>query len=259
MRQIILDTETTGLDPALGHRVIEIAAVELLNRRYTDKHFHRYVNPGRDSEDAALRVHGLTNEFLSDKPRFAEIAAEFLDFVRGAELVIHNSAFDLAFINYELNLLRMEPIHTCCPIIVDTLKLSREMHPGKRNALDSLCERYGIDHSRRSLHGALLDAQLLAEVYLAMTRGQESLIIDEQMTHSTFVITPYSRVSALLVEHATADEMDAHAEYLLDLQRASAGRCVWQQVASRSESELCGVAPDVHAPRAVASFVAREA
>jgi DNA polymerase III subunit epsilon len=228
MRQIILDTETTGLDPAMGHRIIEIAGVELVNRRLTDRRFHRYVNPGRDSEEAALRVHGLTPEFLRDKPRFGEIAAEFLDFIRGAELIIHNAAFDLAFINHELSLLSLDPVHTCCSNVIDSWKMAREIHPGKRNALDSLCERYYIDHSARTLHGALLDAQLLAEVYLAMTRGQESLIIEEESLHITVSPVQVSRAGLkLAVLEATADELDAHDEQLEDLTRASGGSCVW--------------------------------
>src|SRR5687768_13290826 len=163
MRQIILDTETTGLDPTLGHRIIEIAGVEIHNRRLTGNRFHRYINPQRASDEAALQIHGLTSEFLSDKPCFADVAAEFLDFVRGAELIIHNAAFDIAFINNELCLAKLEPIHACCPNVVDTLRMAKDKHPGKRNGLDSLCERYFIDNSARTLHGALLDAQLLAE------------------------------------------------------------------------------------------------
>ena len=182
MRQVILDTETTGLDPALGHKIIEIAGLEIVNRRLTGNHFHRYVNPDRDSEDAALQVHGLTREFLQDKPRFRDIAAEFLAFIDGAELVIHNAAFDVAFIDYELKAVESRPVGACCPSIIDTLKLARDMYPGKRNGLDALCDRHQIDNSARTLHGALLDAQLLAEVYLAMTRGQESLIIEEDTT-----------------------------------------------------------------------------
>jgi DNA polymerase-3 subunit epsilon len=232
MRQIILDTETTGLDPALGHRIIEIAGVELVNRRLTNRHFHRYVNPERDSEEAALRIHGLTSEFLRDKPKFREIAAEFLDFVSGAELVIHNAAFDVAFINHELSLLSMEPVHTCCATIVDSWKMAREMHPGKRNALDSLCERYGINYSARTLHGALLDAQLLAEVYLAMTRGQESLIIDEETLTITIDPVRLARTPLVLpILVATPEELAEHEEHLVDIHSASAGACVWRRLA----------------------------
>mgnify|MGYP003289485522 CR=1 FL=1 len=178
MRQIIPDTETTGLEPAHGHRIVELAAIEIVNRRPTGNHFHRYLNPDRDSDPAALQVHGLTREFLSDKPKFAEVAQAFLDYIAGAELVIHNAPFDIAFLNAEFAALDLAPITSHCARITDSLQIARELHPGKRNNLDALCERYAVDHSRRTLHGALLDAELLAEVYLAMTRGQESLIID---------------------------------------------------------------------------------
>ena len=229
MRQIILDTETTGLDPAAGHRIIEVAAVEIANRRHTDRHFHRYVNPGRDSEDAALRVHGLTPEFLSDKPKFSEIAEEFLEFVSGSELIIHNAAFDVAFLDYELSLLGKKPISACCLSVVDTLKLAREIHPGKRNALDSLCERYAIDHSRRTLHGALLDAQLLAEVYLSMTRGQESLCIDDHSANTIFVVTPYSPLrQPLRVLQADHEELTQHEEYLEELANSGGPSALWR-------------------------------
>jgi DNA polymerase III subunit epsilon len=228
MRQIIVDTETTGLDPALGHRIIEIAAVELVNRRFTNHYFHRYVNPERDSDEAALRIHGLTREFLDDKPKFRDVAADFVEFVRGAELIIHNSAFDVAFINYELSLVDLEPIATCCPSIVDTLKLARDMHPGKRNALDSLCERYEIDNSARTLHGALLDAQLLAEVYLAMTRGQESLMIEEETLQISITrVDPLQHSMPAVVLFATAEELGAHEERLADIARANGTNCLW--------------------------------
>jgi DNA polymerase-3 subunit epsilon len=228
MRQIILDTETTGLDPAQGHRIIEIAGVEIHNRRPTGNRFHRYVNPGRASDEAALQIHGLTTEFLSDKPRFGEIADEFLAFVHGAELVIHNAAFDIAFINHELRLIARDPIHACCPNVTDTLKLAREMHPGKRNGLDSLCDRYQIDNSARTLHGALLDAQLLAEVYLAMTRGQESLVIEVEPLHA--FAQPGRAFSAplgLRVLRASADELELHEQQLAAIAKESRGACVW--------------------------------
>lgn len=236
MRQIILDTETTGLDPTLGHRIIEIAAVEIVNRRYTSNHFHCYLNPERESEDAALRVHGLTAEFLSDKKRFCEIAGEFLDFVRDAELIIHNAAFDLAFLNHELNLLSLQPIVSCCSTVVDTLKLARELHPGKRNGLDSLCSRYGIDNSARTLHGALLDAQLLAEVYLAMTRGQETFIMEEESLHIEVEPLQSCRTGLLLrVIPLDAGETVAHEQYMAELEKGSQGACVWSS--SRSVLE----------------------
>ena len=240
MRQIILDTETTGLDPSLGHRIIEIAAVEIVNRRYTHNHFHCYVNPERDSDEAALRIHGLTTEFLSDKKKFGEVAAEFLDFVRGAELVIHNAAFDLAFLNHELSLLSLKPILSCCPAVVDTLKLARELHPGKRNGLDTLCSRYGIDNSARTLHGALLDAQLLAEVYLAMTRGQETLIMEEESLRITVAPVQTSRAGLLLkVVPLTAEESLAHEQYVAELEKSSQHRSLWSFSAAESaESTL---------------------
>src|SRR5258706_1030401 len=174
MRRIVLDTETTGLEPAEGHRIIELAALELHDRRATGRHFHRYVNPERAIDFAATEVHGLTVEDLADKPRFAEVADEFLDFVHGAELLIHNAEFDVAFLNAELERAGRARLETVCTVC-DTLAMARDMHPGKKNSLDALCERYAVDHSKRTLHGALLDAQLLADVWLAMTRGQETL------------------------------------------------------------------------------------
>ena len=230
MRQVILDTETTGLDPALGHRIIEIAGVEIVNRRLTGNRFHRYVNPGRDSEEAALQIHGLTREFLQDKPRFADIAAEFLDFVRGAELVIHNAGFDIAFIDSELKLIAVDPVCACCAGVVDTLRMARELYPGKRASLDALCERHAIDNSGRTLHGALLDTQLLAEVYLAMTRGQESLMVEHETLEITVepIAAPVLR-HALIVLAADAQELEAHERELADIAKASGGACVWMR------------------------------
>lgn len=234
-RQIILDTETTGLDPALGHRIIEIAGIEIVNRRLTGRHFHRYVNPERESEEAALRVHGLTADFLEDKPKFGEIVEEFLEFVQGAELVIHNAAFDLTFLGHELALLNREPITHCCPIVIDTLRMARELHPGKRNGLDSLCGRYGIDNSARALHGALLDAQLLAEAYLAMTRGQESLIIEEETLEISVRPLSLSRpTTPLPVLYMAPDEGAAHHELLGEIDKASGGKCIWNQLTRAS-------------------------
>ncbi|HXH04115.1 MAG TPA: DNA polymerase III subunit epsilon, partial [Candidatus Competibacteraceae bacterium] len=180
MRQVVLDTETTGLDPAQGHRVIEIGCVELVNRRHSGRHFHHYLQPDREIDAEAIQVHGISNEFLADKPRFADIAAEFLAFVDGAELVIHNAAFDVGFLNHELRL--YDPAHpgleNLCRVL-DTLVLARQLHPGQRNTLDALCKRYGVDNSQRTLHGALLDAEILADVYLAMTGGQVALGLEE--------------------------------------------------------------------------------
>jgi DNA polymerase III subunit epsilon len=229
MRQIVLDTETTGLDPALGHRVIEIGAVELVNRRPTDRHFHHYLNPERESDGGALQVHGLTPEFLQDKPKFREIAAELLDFVRGAELIIHNAPFDVAFLNAEFALVELGTVEVCCACITDTLRLAKELHPGKRNGLDALCERYQVNNSARTLHGALLDAQLLAEVYLAMTRGQESLAMDleEVGQRQPGLEAGGERIHILVVE-ASEQELMEHALLLDEIDKASNGRCLWR-------------------------------
>lgn len=232
MRQIILDTETTGLEPALGHRILEVAGVELVNRRLTGNNFHRYVNPERDSEEGALQIHGLTGEFLADKPRFREIVDEFLDYVSGAQLIIHNAPFDVAFLNHELHLLDRKPVAEHCPEIIDTLRMARELHPGKKNNLDALCERYQVDNSARTLHDALLDAKLLAEVYLAMTRGQESLMMDVQQA-ARDAGGPESGVNEaleLVVLRADAAELAAHEKLLSDIDRASGGACVWKRM-----------------------------
>jgi len=228
LRQVVLDTETTGLDFRLGDRVIEIGCVELLNRKITGQRFHRYINPEREVEAGALAVHGLSNEFLQDKPRFGEIVAEFLDFIQGAELVIHNAAFDVGFLNNELALQRKSQIEQACAGVVDTLKMARELHPGRRNSLDALCERYTIDNSGRTLHGALLDAELLAEVYLAMTRGQESLIME-------LVADPTQGLQAetaaeqppLRILRASAAELTAHRQVLAEIGKESKGNCLW--------------------------------
>jgi len=233
-RQIVLDTETTGLEPELGHRVIELGAIELKNRRPTGRQFHYYVNPERASDEAALRVHGIADEFLLDKPKFGEIAALFLDYVDGAELIIHNAPFDVAFLNHELARLDMPPITDACPVITDTLRLARQLHPGKRNSLDALCERYQIDNASRTLHGALLDAQLLADVYLAMTRGQESLLAGLAVDSPSEAEAQTSEVYEVTVLKASAAELAEHARYLDDLDKASKGVCVWKGLAARS-------------------------
>ena len=233
MRQIFLDTETTGLETRLGHRIIEIGCVEMQNRRLTDVTFHCYLNPERDIDEGALAVHGLDREFLADKPLFAHIAAEFLAFIEGAELLIHNAPFDLGFLNAELERLAMPPIQTICPDIVDTLAMARELHPGKRNRLDALCERYGVDNARRTLHGALLDAEILADVYLAMTRGQESLIADTSQenqqvpTHQHLALKKNG--SQRLIK-ATETELAEHEKYLATLNKESKGKCLWLKV-----------------------------
>ena len=231
-RQIILDTETTGLDPKLGHRIIEVAGVELVNRRLTGRHFHRYVNPERDSDEGALQVHGLTREFLADKPKFHEIADEFLEYAAGAELVIHNAPFDIGFLDNELALVRKKRIKTYCPEVIDTLRMAKDLHPGKRNGLDALCERYQIDNSARTLHGALLDAELLAEVYLAMTRGQESLIIEAETASTEIRAAGFNRGELkLVVLRADPEEVAAHEEQLADIDKVSGG-ALWRRAES---------------------------
>jgi len=225
MRQIVLDTETTGLDPAQGHRVIEIGALEILNRRITGATYHVYLNPERDIDAGALQVHGLSREFLSDKPRFADVASEFLDFVRDAELIIHNAPFDIGFLNAELAGLKDGPMKRYCEVL-DTLKLAKQLHPGQKNNLDALCRRYFVDNAGRSLHGALLDAQLLAEVYLAMTRGQETLGIDiSQPTQATGAVT--QRLGALKVLRANEAELALHGAYLAGLGKESGEIPAW--------------------------------
>lgn len=228
MRQVVLDTETTGLDFRLGDRVIEIGCVELLNRKLTGQRFHRYINPEREVEAGALAVHGLSNEFLQDKPRFVEVVAEFLDFVQGAELVIHNAAFDVGFLNNELALQQKSPLEQACTSVVDTLKMARELHPGRRNSLDALCERYAIDNSGRTLHGALLDAELLAEVYLAMTRGQESLIMELDAAPMPGLQAGLAAErSPLRVLRASAGELAEHDRVLAEIGKESKGNCIW--------------------------------
>jgi DNA polymerase III subunit epsilon len=233
-RQIVLDTETTGLEPELGHRVIEIGAVELSSRRPTGNHFHYYVNPERDSDEAALRVHGISNEFLLDKPKFKDIAAQFLDYISGAELIIHNADFDIAFLNNELARIGLPPVRDCCSHVTDTLRLARELHPGKRNGLDALCDRYEINNSHRTLHGALLDAQLLADVYLAMTRGQDSLLIGISEEAGRMIDTEVVEHYVLTILVASAEEMAAHHDYLRDLQDACKSPCVWHRGADNA-------------------------
>lgn len=227
MRQIFLDTETTGLDPAQGHRIIEVAAVEVINRRLTGNHYHVYINPEREIDAGAQAVHGITLERLQGEPRFAEIAHEFLDFIADAELVIHNAPFDIGFLNHELGMLEMVALGNR---VVDTLKMARDMHPGQRNNLDALCKRYGVDNSNRTLHGALLDAELLADVYMAMTRGQESLMMDIGFQAEAVEETVFVRQQPLTVVYASAEELDAHFQYLSGLDKAAGSASVWKQL-----------------------------
>ncbi len=231
MRQIVLDTETTGLNPRSGDRIIEVGCVEIVNRRLTGNNFHIYINPERDSEEGALAVHGLTTEFLSDKPKFAEIANELRDYVRDAEIIIHNAPFDLAFLDAEFSRLSFPRFAEHVGQVTDTLVQAKEMHPGKRNSLDALCDRYDISNAHRALHGALLDAELLAEVYLAMTRGQNSLTIDLAATDTATASDVSMEVLPLadiLILQATADELTEHEALLDRLDKEVKGNCVWR-------------------------------
>ena len=228
-RQIVLDTETTGLNAKLGDRVIEIGCLELLNRRLTGNHFHHYLNPERASDPGAVKVHGIDDEFLLDKPKFREIAGEFIEYIRDAELIIHNAPFDVEFLERELALAELPPLLQHCAGVTDTLKLAKELHPGKKNSLDALCERYAVNNAHRTLHGALLDAELLAEVYLAMTRGQESLVMElepEAKGASTAAGTSTKR-GKLVVLAVEEEELAAHRELLQGIESESKGKCVW--------------------------------
>jgi DNA polymerase-3 subunit epsilon len=235
MRQIVLDTETTGLEPSEGHRIIEIGCIELIDRRPSGGSFHQYLQPDREIDAAAIEVHGITNDALADKPRFADIAADFVAFIDGAELVIHNAPFDLGFIRHEIELVGMSWEAIAARITVtDTLALARNRHPGQKNNLDALCKRYGVDNSQRTLHGALLDAEILAEVYLAMTGGQSALLLDEIVqSRSVESVSEIQRLSAgrapLRVVRATAEECRLHEERIRDIDNAAAGRCLWLQ------------------------------
>ncbi len=230
MRQLILDTETTGLDPRQGHRIIEIGVVELVDRRPTGRHLHLYINPEREIDPAATEVHGFTWDMLREKPRFADVIGEFIDFARGAQWIIHNAPFDIGFLDEELKRLDLPASAALASEVIDALALAREQFPGKRNNLDALCDRMGVANAHRTLHGALLDAQLLSEVYLAMTRGQETLTIDLAAPTVTLDIAAAGATMApvvLRVLAPTAEEMAAHHAYLADLNLASKGACVW--------------------------------
>ena len=236
MRQVFLDTETTGLEPELGHRVIEIGAVELVNRRLTGRRLHYYLQPDREIDDGALEVHGITREFLQDKPRFVDVHADILEFVSGAEVVIHNAPFDVAFLDHELARLG-DPalrVESCCRI-VDSLALARQLHPGQRNSLDALCKRYQIDNSARQLHGALLDAEILADVYLAMTGGQAVLELGRSGETATAAnalggASHVREVGSIRVVRASPEELKAHASQLAHIDEKSGGQCLWLQL-----------------------------
>ena len=241
MRQIVLDTETTGLEPSQGHRIIEIGCVELSNRRLTGNTYHQYLQPDRDIDPGAVEVHGITNESLADKPRFRDVVDDFLTFVDGAELIIHNAPFDVAFLNSELAMLgdRHGQVHDHCTVL-DTLALARQLHPGQRNSLDALCKRYAIDNSHRDLHGALLDAEILADVYLAMTGGQVTLSLDgnaDSARSGGAAIRPLAAGRPPLpVIRADAEELAAHASRL-DAIAAASGSCLWRTLESSGTEE----------------------
>lgn len=232
-RQIVLDTETTGLNARLGDRVIEIGCVEVLSRRVTERTFHRYVNPEREIEEGAARVHGIDREYLADKPKFAAIAAEFLEYVRDAELVIHNAEFDVEFLDRELELAGFGKLQQYVSNVVDSLALARDLHPAKKNSLDALCERYAVEHSHRTLHGALLDARLLAEVYLAMTRGQESLVMELETPAAIAIAAAGVDVSLLIVLRASPEEATAHERYLDAMEREAKAGALWRRLAEQ--------------------------
>lgn len=240
MRQIFLDTETTGLDPAQGHRLIEIAAVEMVDRKLTNRHYHCYINPEREIDPEAERVHGISLDFLQDKPKFAAVADEFLRFVEGGELIIHNAPFDLGFLNHELKRLGKPPVRDYCPSVLDTLVMAKEMFPGKRNSLDALCDRFDVDRSNRTLHGALIDCALLGEVYLSMTRGQESLLMEAEESESEeqdILLQLGSYQGPLKVVRASAAELESHQAYLADLDKSTKGACVWLQSTAATNND----------------------
>jgi DNA polymerase-3 subunit epsilon len=234
-RQVVLDTETTGLDPAQGHRIIEIGCIEILNRRLTNNHFHQYLQPDRDIEQGAAEVHGITTEFLADKPRFHDIAEQFLKFIQDAQLIIHNAPFDTGFLNNELQLAGRDPLDNTCRVL-DTLLLARQRHPGQKNSLDALCKRYEVDNTQRKLHGALLDAQILADVYLAMTREQVALgLSTDRETTQSHPLTKRGEGQVrprlpLRVVKASDAENAVHQQYLDLLDKTSGGHCVWKRL-----------------------------
>ncbi len=232
MRQIFLDTETTGLSAENGDRIIEIGCVELLHRKLTGNNLHFYLNPERDSHEDALRVHGITNEFLKDKPKFAEVVDQFLEFIEGAEIIIHNAPFDIGFLNKELELQGRKPFTTYVDGITDTLVMAKEMFPGKRNSLDSLCDRLEVDNSGRTLHGALLDAELLADVYINMTRGQDALLMEVEGDDAATVSSERTDLSRfqLPIIAASAQEITQHEDVLAQLDKSSSGKTVWRHL-----------------------------
>ena len=232
MRQIFLDTDTTGLSPDDGDRIIEIGCVELLHRKLTGNNLHLYINPERDSHEDALRVHGITTEFLKDKPKFAEVVDQFLEYIEGAEVIIHNAPFDIGFLNKELELQGRKPLTTYIEGVIDTLVMAKEMFPGKRNSLDSLCDRLEVDNSGRTLHGALLDAELLADVYINMTRGQDALLMEVESHDEQTRTTERVDLSSyqLPVITASEQELTQHDDVLAQLDKSSGGKTVWRNL-----------------------------
>lgn len=242
VRQVVLDTETTGMNmtgqPQIGHNIIEIGAVEVIDRRLTGRTFHVYIKPPREVDEEAIRVHGITNEFLQDKPVFAEIADDFLAFIKGAELIIHNAPFDVAFMDQEFSYLKNPPPKTAemCTV-TDSLQLARKMYPGKRNNLDALCDRLGIDNSKRVLHGALLDAEILADVFLMMTGGQIALLVDEENATAQIgeeVVKMSYDLSNAVVLNASDEELNAHETFLALIEKKSKGNCIWLHQAAEN-------------------------
>ena len=232
-RQIVLDTETTGLSAEGGDRIIELGCVELLNRKLTGNNLHLYFNPGRDSHEDALKVHGITNEFLKDKPKFADMAPQILEYLQGAEVIIHNAAFDVGFLNKELELTGRPPFKTYVESVTDTLAMAKEMFPGKRNSLDALCDRLEVDNSGRTLHGALLDAELLADVYINLTRGQDALLMaDEPQENADGVVVPSIDLSrfSLQVVAANEQELGTHEEVMVQIDKSSGGKTIWRKL-----------------------------
>ena len=240
MRQIILDTETTGLSAEAGDRIIEIGCVELVARKFTGNNKHWYLNPERDSHEDALKVHGISNEFLRDKPKFAAVAEELVEYLRGAEVIIHNAAFDVGFLDKEFERLGLPPVTACVGCVTDTLAMAKELYPGKRNSLDALCDRLGVDNSGRTLHGALLDAELLADVYINMTRGQEALLIDALPAETVSGIQTRVDLRAFTLPVLLANEQESaeHEAVLAQLDKASGGKTLW-----RARTSEGGAAP----------------
>ena len=235
MRQIVLDTETTGLSAEAGDRIIEIGCVELINRKLTGRHFHYYLNPERESHEDALKVHGITTEFLQDKPKFAAIVDDFIAYIQDADIIIHNASFDIGFLNKELELAGKPAFKDHVGKVLDTLSMAKEIYPGKRNSLDALCDRLGVNNAARTLHGALLDAELLADVYINLTRGQDALLIDNEGHSEDGVHQPladYSQMQFKVID-PTAAELQLHEEVLQKIDKASGGKTIWREAEKR--------------------------